>query len=300
VTLLVIVGPTASAKTELAVELASRHPIEIISADSVQVYRHFDLGTGKPTAMERAQAPHHLLDCVEPMEPMDAARWARLADGVLEDIRARGRIPVVCGGSFLYVKALLFGLAAAPPADENVRLRHARLVAGQGKEALHAALSRVDPTSAARLNPNDRVRVSRALEVFELTGVPLSRWQAEHGFSSVRHRAKLVGVGWSREQLDERIRTRADAMLAHGWVEEVERLLEMGYAESRPMRSVGYRQIADALTGEAPVEATELRERIVRATRVFARRQRTWLRDQPVRWLPPSVLGAVDAERLLA
>ena len=299
-TLLVIVGPTASAKTELAVELASRHPVEIISADSVQVYRHFDVGTGKPTPSERAKAVHHLVDCVEPMEPMDAARWARLAGEVLEGIRSRGRIPVVCGGSFLYVKALLFGLAAVPPADEHVRLRHARLVADQGKEALYASLSRVDPTSAARLNPNDRVRVSRALEVFELTGVPLSQWQTEHAFSCARHRAQLVGIGWSREQLDERIRARTETMLAHGWVEEVARLLETGYAETRPMRSVGYRQIADALTSGAPVEARDLRERIVRATRVFARRQRTWLRDQPVRWLPPCVLGAVDAERLLA
>jgi tRNA dimethylallyltransferase len=300
VTLLVIVGPTASAKTELGVELASRHPVELISADSVQVYRHFDVGTGKPTALERAKAPHHLVDCVDPLEPMDAARWAKLADDALEDIRSRGRIPVVCGGSFLYVKALLFGLAPAPPADQEVRARHASLVAEQGKAALYAALSEVDPESAARLNPNDRVRVSRALEVYELTGAPLSRWQAEHGFSSARHAARLVGIGWSREELDERIRTRANAMLAHGWIEEVERLLAAGYARSRPMQSVGYRQIADALTSAAPLEVSELRERIVRATRVFARRQRTWLRDQPVRWLPPCTLGAVDAEQLLA
>jgi len=300
VTLLVIVGPTASAKTALAVELAGQCPVEIVSADSVQVYRHFDVGTGKPTASERATAPHHLVDCAEPLEPMDAARWAKLADDALENIRSRGRIPVVCGGSFLYVKALLFGLAPAPPADQNARLRHACLVAERGTEALHAALSRVDPASAARLNPNDRIRVSRALEVFELTGVPLSRWQAEHGFASTRHAARLVGVGWSREQLDARIRARADAMLAHGWIEEVERLLAAGYGDCRPMRSVGYRQIADALTSGVPVEVSGLLDRIVRATRVFARRQRTWLRDQPVQWLPPSMLGAVDVERLLA
>jgi tRNA dimethylallyltransferase len=300
VTLLVIVGPTGSAKTELAVELAARYPVEIVSADSVQVYRYFDVGTGKPTCVERAKAPHHLVDCVDPLEAMDAARWAGLADHALEDIRSRGRIPVVCGGSFLYVKALLFGLAAAPPADPDVRLRHARLVADQGREALHAALARVDPTSAARLNPGDRVRVSRALEVFELTGVPLSRWQAEHGFSSARHQARLVGIGWSREELDARIRARADAMFARGWLEEVRTLLAAGYGEARPMRSVGYRQIADALASGASVDVSELCERVVRATRVFVRRQRTWLRDQPVRWLAPSVLGVVDAERLLA
>lgn len=298
--MLVIVGPTASAKTELAVELASRLPIEIVSADSVQVYRHFDVGTGKPTTEERAKVPHHLVDCVAPLEPMDAARWASLADNALEDIRARGRIPVVCGGSFLYVKALLFGLAPAPPADAEVRRRQAQLVAEQGKEALYAALLRVDPVCAARLSPNDRVRVSRALEVFELTGVPLSQWQVEHGFASARHQARLVGIGWSREELDGRIRARARAMLACGWVEEVQRLLAAGYGESRPMRSVGYRQIAETLASGHPLEIPDLCEGIVRATRVFARRQRTWLRDQPVEWLPPSRLGAVDAEALLA
>jgi tRNA dimethylallyltransferase len=206
----------------------------------------------------------------------------------------------VCGGSFLYVKALLFGLAAAPPADEALRRRHAQRAEAEGSEALHADLARVDSVSAARLNPNDRVRVSRALEVYELTGIPLSRWQIDHGFGTPRYSARLVGIGWSREQLDHRIRTRAQSMLDAGWVGEVEQLLKAGYGEARAMQSVGYRQIADALAEGRADDSATLLEQIIRATRVFARRQRTWLRDQTVHWVVPDRMAAVRWEHIQA
>lgn len=297
--LLVIVGPTASGKTELAVSLARELDGEIISADSVQVYRHFEIGTGKPSPEERAAAPHHLIDVVEPDEAMDAARWATLAEEAVGEVTSRGKRPIVCGGTFLWVRALLFGLAEAPPADPGIRERHREWAERDGRAALHRALVEVDPVSAGRLNANDFVRVSRALEVHELSGIPLSDWQERHAFRTVRHPARLLGVRHEPPELDLRMRRRIEAMLAAGWVEEVRSLILQGFAETRAMRSVGYKQIASALqAGE--VDLPELSESIYRATRVFGRRQRTWLRDQSVTWLEPSLALSSGAEHLVA
>lgn len=291
--LLVVVGPTASGKTDLAVGLAERLGGEIVSADSVQIYRHFDVGTGKPSKEERDRAPHHLIDAIEPLEPMDVGRWVELAERAIEDVRRRGRVPIVCGGTFLWVRALLRGLVAAPPADPSVRARHHELAAGEGRAALHARLAEVDPESARRLPPNDFVRVSRALEVHELTGEKLSAIQERHGFRTPRHRARLVGLRRSPAELDERIAARVRSMLAAGFVAEVERLVVEGYGETRPMGSVGYKQIRDALRAGNSGDVGALAESIRRATRVFARRQRTWLRREPVEWLDPET--ALDA-----
>jgi tRNA dimethylallyltransferase len=283
--LLVIVGPTASGKTELALELCQRLGGEIVSADSVQVYRYFDRGTGKPSPEERARAAHHLLDIVEPTEAMDAARFAELAAASVADISARGKQPIVCGGTFLWVRALIYGLASAPPASAALRLEHQELAAREGRARLHGDLAAVDPEAAARLSPNDLVRVSRALEVHTLTGVPQSRWHAEHGFRTPRFRARLIGVRRSREELDHRIRARTLGMLEAGWVQEVKALIARGFGETRAMGSVGYKQIRDALASETAVDQAELADSIVRATRVFARRQRTWLREEPVEYI---------------
>lgn len=282
--LICIVGPTASGKTEFSVALAETANGEIVSADSVQVYREFDIGTGKPSAQERSLAPHHLVDVADPRDTWDAARWAEAAVERVRDVERRGKLPIVCGGSFLWVRALVFGLVRAPPADPALRERHGRLAAEHGRAALHARLASVDPASAARLAPNDFVRVSRALEVYELLGVPLSQLQATHGFREPRFEARLYGIAHERSELDQRIERRVERMLQAGWVEEVRSLAARGFSESRAMASVGYRQIYEALP--ALPDAQELKTRIVRATRVFARRQRTWLRDQPVLWLP--------------
>jgi tRNA dimethylallyltransferase len=285
--LLVVVGPTASGKSELALRLAAEQNGEIVGADSVQVYRRFDIGSSKPTPEERARVPHHLVDEVDPFEPLDAGAWAVRAASAVEEIRARGRTPIVCGGSFLWVKALVFGLATGPGRDEELRARHRDFVAAKGRPALHAELARVDAVSAARLSPNDFVRVSRALEVFELTSVPLSRYQAEHGFSAPRYSAELVGVRRAPAELDERIERRTRAMLDAGFVDEVRALLADGFGGARAMGSVGYRQIASALSAGTPLDLHALCDEIRRATRIFARRQRTWLREQPVTWLDP-------------
>jgi tRNA dimethylallyltransferase len=285
--LLCIVGPTASGKTALALELAERLGGEILSADSMQIYRGFDIGTGKPSAAERARVAHHFVDVAEPLETWDAARWAEAALRCAAEVRSRGKLPIVCGGSFLWVRALIYGLAEAPPADPNVRERHRELAAAQGRAALHARLAEVDPLSAARLAVNDLVRVSRALEVFELVGVPLSQLHAAHGFRSPRLAARLVGVARERDEHDRLIAARVLDMLRAGWVEEVRQLTARGHADARAMASVGYRQVREALSApELPDEAT-LSSSITRATRVFARRQRTWLRSQPVEWLAP-------------
>jgi tRNA dimethylallyltransferase len=201
------------------------------------------------------------------------------------DIQARGKVPIVCGGTYLWVRALLHGLAPAPPADAEVRARHAALAEAEGRAALHARLAAVDPESAAELSPNDFVRVSRALEIWETSGKTRTAWFAEHGFREARYRARLIGVTRSREEIDARIAGRTARWLAEGWVDEVRGLLGRGFGGSRAMGSVGYRQVKEHLEGSLP--AAELEAAIVRATRVFVRRQRTWLRDEPVTWVIP-------------
>lgn len=281
--LVVVVGPTATGKSALAMHLAERLDGEIIGADSVQIYRAFDIGTGKPDATAMEQVRHHLVDCVDPLQTFDAARFVELADRAIADVRARNRVPIVCGGTFLWVKALLFGLAKMPAGDADVRARHEAEAQAAGRPALHARLAAIDPTAAERLAPNDLVRVSRALEVFELTGKTLTAWHAEHRFGDSRHRAQLVGVFRDRDDLDARIRTRTQQWLDEGWVAHVETLRRQGYGEARAMDAVGFRQVCEHLDGK--ITAAELPEAIIRATRKFVRRQRTWLRDQDVRWL---------------
>ena len=284
--LLCIVGPTASGTSALALRLASVLGGEILSADSMQIYRGFDVGTGKPNVEERALVPHHLLDVADPLEAWDAARWADEAVRLIAEIRERGRMPIVCGGTFLWVRALIYGLADAPRGDDELRARHRAWAEQDGRAALHTRLAEIDPPTAARLAPNDFVRVSRALEVFELTGKPMSEVQAAHGFREPRFAARLVGVARERAEQDELIATRVRGMLAAGWLGEVEALRAAGFADARAMASVGYRQIAEAMAAGTVADEAALTDAIVRATRVFARRQRTWLRDQPVEWLP--------------
>lgn len=281
--LLVVVGPTASGKTELALRLCEQFGGEVIGADSVQIYRDFSIGSGKPSLEELARARHHLVDVLDALEGVDAQRYAELAEEAILDVRARGRVPVVCGGTFLWVKALVWGLSSLPAGSAEIRAEHRALVEVQGRAALHAKLSLVDEESAARLSPNDFVRVSRALEVYELTGRAQSAWHKEHGFQTQRHKARFLGVERVPSELDARIEARADAWLRAGWLDEVRALVGRGYREARAMGSVGYRQVLDYVEGRLP--ESELLPAIVRATRVFVRRQRTWLRDQPVMWI---------------
>lgn len=281
--LLCIVGPTASGKTDLAFEVCAAVDGEIISADSIQIYRGFDIGSGKPTLEERRTVNHHFVDTHAPNETIDAAEWARLAEAAIAEVRARKKTPIVVGGTFFWVRSLTLGLVSAPAADANVRARHKALVEAEGRPALHAELAKVDPASATRLHPNDFVRVSRALEVYELSGRTMTSFQTEHGFKSQRFAAKLIAREHDASALTARIAARAEAWLAGGFIEEVEGLIANGYGEARPMGSVGYAEVRAYLENKLP--RAELLEAIVRSTRIFARKQRTWLGHADVEWL---------------
>ncbi|MBX3189276.1 MAG: tRNA (adenosine(37)-N6)-dimethylallyltransferase MiaA [Labilithrix sp.] len=283
--LLCVVGPTASGKTDLAIAISERVDGEIVSADSVQIYRGFDIGSGKPTAEEQAKARHHLIDVLDPLEAIDAASYARLASDAIADVRARGKVPILCGGTFFWVRSLWLGLVAAPAADAAIRERHRALVEAEGRKALHDALTRVDPTAAARLHPNDVVRVSRALEVHELSGRRMSDFQAEHGFRAHRIDVVMVGLATTPAALGERIAKRVEGFLARGWIDEVEGLVARGFGGARAMGAVGYKEVAAHLADPKALPRESLRDAIVQSTRIFARRQRTWLKSAPVTWL---------------
>lgn len=282
--LVVLVGPTASGKTELALQVAEALRGEIVNADSIQIVKHFDVGSGKPTAAERARAPHHLFDCLDPGDPIDAAGYAKLADAAVADVRSRGRVPILVGGTFFWVRAYVLGLVEVPAADAALRAAHAERARTEGNAALHAELARIDPASAARLHPNDVVRVSRALEMFALTGRTQTELHEEHAFRTQRVDALWFGRQVEPAALDLRIEARARGWLDGGWLEEVRALVDAGHREARAMGSVGYKEVLAHLEGR--LAAAELLPTIVRATRVFARRQRTWLRSAPqIVWL---------------
>jgi tRNA dimethylallyltransferase len=293
--LLVFVGPTATGKSALAARVAAHLGGEVVSADSVQVYRYFDIGSGKPSAEERALAPHHLIDIADPLEPIEANVWAELARQKISEIRARGAVPIVCGGTFLWVRALIYGLADAPPADATIRARHKEQAEAEGRASLHEALSRVDPKSAARLHPNDLIRVSRALEVFEITGTKLSDIQESHGFRAAHYDARLVSIEWEKDAYEERLRERIREMIAQGFRDEVQSLIARGYEKARAMDAVGYRQVREAVLSDEAVSDEELLQRVTQVTRIFARRQRTWLRDEAQTKLKSSALTDSDA-----
>ncbi|HEY0822742.1 MAG TPA: tRNA (adenosine(37)-N6)-dimethylallyltransferase MiaA [Ramlibacter sp.] len=277
--LVALAGPTASGKSAAALLLARALDAEIVSVDSALVYRGMDIGTAKPTAAERALVPHHLIDIRDPAQAYSAAEFAADARQLVRDIRARGRRVVLAGGTMLYFKALFEGLADMPAADPQVRAGIEREAAREGWPALHAQLAAVDPPTAARLAPNDAQRIQRALEVYRLTGAPLS--QAHQ--SAARGAAQRPDLFLSLEPADRgwlhaRIAQRFDAMLAAGFLDEVRALRARGdlHAGLPSMRCVGYRQAWEALEGLWPLDS--VRERGIAATRQLAKRQLTWLR----------------------
>jgi tRNA dimethylallyltransferase len=292
---IVICGPTAVGKTMAAIGLARRLDAEIVSADSMQVYRFMDIGTAKPTVAERAAVPHHLIDIVDPDEPFDAARYAALARQRVYDLHRRGRPALVVGGTGLYVKALLHGLFRADARDPDIRRRLRRDADALGGPALHARLAACDPQAAARLHPNDTLRIVRALEVIAVTGQPISQLQARHGFADAPLDALKIGLTMERGALYERIDRRVDAMLAAGFEDEVRGLLARGYGpELKSMQSIGYSHLAALIAGR--VSRDECVRTLKRDTRRYAKRQMTWFRADPaITWLP-----AEDAPALLS
>lgn len=297
--LVVIVGPTAVGKTAVAVELALRLNGEVVTADSMQVYRGMDIGTAKPTVAERRGVPHHLIDVVSPDETFNAARYRDLAQAAIADIHRRGRLPIVSGGTGLYIRALLeeFQLPA-PGAHPEVRTRLESDAERLGRVRLHERLAAVDPPTAARLHPNDVRRVVRALEVYEVTGIPLSEHLAAARERLPRYFTVSVGLTRPREELYRRIEERVDQQLASGLVDEVRSLLARYTLNQTARQALGYKEIIAYLEGETTL--AEAVERLKRETRRYAKRQYTWFRRDPhIVWFDlseyPTLAAAVDA-----
>jgi tRNA dimethylallyltransferase len=292
-----IVGPTAAGKTAIAVRIAETQGWEIVSADSRQIYRELDIGTAKPTLEERSRAPHHLIDVVEPWEPYNCGRYRKDAAVAIEDVLSRGKVPVVVGGSGLYLRTLESGLFEGPERDESLRAELKHFVEHEGREALHDRLEKVDPVSAKRIHPRDAERVIRAIEVFQITGKSISELQ-EATAGPGRFGLRLVGLRRPREVLYRLINERFERMVAGGLLEELSRLMEKGFSEAWPsFRTVGYREMFLHLRGE--LECSRAKEKAKIQTRRFAKRQMTWFNKASVAaWLDVPADEEVDCTAL--
>lgn len=297
--LVVVVGPTAAGKSGLALRLGRDWEAEIVSCDSLQVYRGLDIGSAKVSPAERRAVPHHLIDVVDPDEPFSAADYARLARGALASIAARGRLAIVAGGSGLYLRALLDGLFAGPSRDDALRRRLAEIAARRGDSHLHRLLSRVDPDAAARIPVRDRTRVIRALEVYRGTGQSLSDHHRRpkdrlQGFVTL-----VLGISPDRATLRGMIERRTAEMFTQGLLDEVSSLLARGYSRDlRPLRAIGYRQAVAVVRGE--MEEAAARHDIVAETMRYAKRQMTWFRHQlEARWFPGAEAAGAAAQAWL-
>lgn len=290
--LLVILGATASGKSAVAHELAHRSGGEILCVDSMTVYRGMNIGTAKPTEQEQREVPYHLLDVVEPDDSFTVARFVELADSVIADAARRGVPLIATGGTPLYYKALFQGLFDGPPADAPLR---ARLIA-QGNAAMHARVTEVDPPAAERIHINDTKRLVRALEVYELTGRPISSFQQEWTTGQLRHPATFIGLNWEKELLNRRINARVKSMIEAGWIDEVRGLLaRFGRLSKTACEATGYAELIDCIQHGGELDAAI--EKIKIATRQLARKQLKWFRRfEGVRWIngdrPVSVIAA--------
>jgi tRNA dimethylallyltransferase len=286
--IIAIVGPTAAGKSQVAMKTAPKINAEIVSADSMQVYKYMDIGTSKPTPEDRGRIPHHLIDIIVPDEAFSAATYKERARAVIEKLRKAGKNILLVGGTGLYIKALLGGLFPAPEANQSLRQELRERANRLGSKSLWQELKEVDPISASKLHPNDMLRVIRALEVYRQTGIPLSQWQKRHAFMDRPYQVLKIGLMEEREDLYRRIETRVDHMIASGFEEEVRSLLDMGFGRNlKSMQGLGYKQMVEYLCGEHNLgEAIRL---IKRETKAYAKRQLTWFRNDPeVRWVHTS------------
>jgi tRNA dimethylallyltransferase len=293
--LIVVCGPTGIGKTTAAIELAEAVGGEIISADSMQIYRHMDIGTAKPTAAEQARVRHHLVDVVDPDEPFDAAQFLTMARKAARALASGGTVPVVAGGTGLYIRAMLQGLFEESPSDPDLRQRLNAEADTLGAPALHRRLAGIDPSAAAKIHPNDAYRIVRALEINQITGDPISRHHRRHRFSDEPFAVLKIGLTMDRAALYERIDGRVDAMVAQGMLAEVRGLLKMGYTgDLKSMQAIGYRHMVAFVQGE--IDWTEAVRTLKRDTRRFAKRQFTWFNAEPeIRWHEPAQLDEMKA-----
>ncbi|MHB8123019.1 MAG: tRNA (adenosine(37)-N6)-dimethylallyltransferase MiaA [Desulfuromonadaceae bacterium] len=280
VKLLIICGPTASGKSELALRLARDLDAEIVNADSMQIYSGLDVGTAKPTPEQQAEIRHHLIDVANPAELFSAADFCAAADAAIRDIISRGKQVIVAGGTGLYIRALVKGLVDSPSGEGELRKALLDEACRVGNAAMLEKLWQVDPELAAVLHPNNLVRIIRALEVYQLTGIPLSDYQKKHAFATRRYEALQIGISVDRSVLYERIDDRVERMLASGLLEEVRSLLAAGYMRDiKPLRSIGYKEAVAHLSGD--ISAEEAARLIKRNTRHYAKRQLTWFKADP-------------------
>ena len=285
--IVIVLGPTAVGKTELALAVAQRVNAEIVNADSQQVYRYLDIGTGKPSKPERERVRHHLIDVVNPDEDFNAARYRQLAAASIDEIHKRGAKVLVSGGTGLYLKALTGGLFSGPSQDTELRANLEREIAQIGIAALYDRLIAIDPGANTKIHPNDRQRIIRGLEVYQSTGRPLSEWQNEHRFQEEAFQVLKIGLARARAELYDLINRRSESMIRAGLLDEVRGLMERGYElDLKPLRSVGYRQMGEVIEGikGLPEAIAEMKQE----TRRLAKRQLTWFRSDPeIRWFHP-------------
>jgi tRNA dimethylallyltransferase len=283
--LIIIAGPTGVGKTETVLKLAEPLSAEIISADSMQIYRKMDIGTAKPTREELACVPHHIIDVVEPDDPFDAAQFVRMAEPIIDRIHSSARPVFVAGGTGLYIKALIHGIFPCPRQNKEIREKLSNEAERLGPSFIFDRLRRVDPESATKIHPNDKQRIIRAIEVFELTGIPLSEHHQAHRFQKIRHRTLKIGLTMDRGFLYERIDRRVDQMLEEGLVDEVEGILRQGFSPHiKSMQSIGYSHVTKFLHGDLSFD--EMVRTLKRDTRRYAKRQLTWFGADPqVIWM---------------
>ena len=292
--LICIVGPTAVGKTEIAIQLAQHLDAEIVSLDSRQIYRGMDIGTAKPTPDQQRAVPHHLIDCVEVDQPFSVAEYQRLANTAIAEIQERGKRTTAVGGAGLYFRGIIDGLFDGPGADAETRSKFQREADEHGNVALHERLRQCDPEAANRVHPNNLVRVIRALEVYELTGKPISAFQQQWKKNEPRYPFRAFGLNMPREVLYRRIEERVDQMVEIGLIEEVKWLLDQGYPRNCiAMQSFGYKELIDYLDGMRTFdEAISL---LKQNTRQFAKRQLTWFRNDPrIEWLDTSQFSSME------
>jgi len=285
--IVIICGPTAIGKTGLSIRLAETFGGEIVSADSMQVYKYMDIGTAKPEAEQLARVRHHMIDIVDPSESYDAARYAADAKNAIASIQDRGKTVFVVGGTGLYIKVLIHGVFEAGASDPNLRKELKNKAKSLGTERLWQRLLSIDPGSAARIHPNDTYRIIRALEIYELTGRPMTELMQAHGFSNKEFDALKICLSIDRDVLYERIDTRVEIMLELGLIDEVKRLLYMGYTRDlKPMQSLGYRHMLDFIDGRMSLDEAVCAMK--QDTRRYAKRQLTWFRkDNEMLWISP-------------
>ena len=295
--LVIVLGATAVGKSEVALQLAQSINSEIVNADSQQVYRHMDIGTGKPSMDDQQRVRHHLIDIVDPDEEFNAAFYRQLATAAIDDIQKRGKNALICGGTGLYLKALTHGLFTGPGQDPDLRRRLEQEINENGLAAVYQRLVEIDASVLSSIHPNDRQRIIRALEVYHITGKPISAWQKEHAFQEEPFEVLKIGLMRERAELYDLINRRSEQMLESGLLDEVRGLISRGYnLELKPLRSVGYRQIGEVLQGGKTV--VEALDEMKQETRRLAKRQLTWYRaDTDIHWYHPEkqqdeILGA--------